>query len=94
MGVFPQVTPYPWLGADVPMLMGSYDAFSPNKSQVDTATMEASRYLQHIFGTFLRDPAHGLQQAYHWPTFAPNQATLIELFPNNTASAVLNNVAV
>ncbi|KID64795.1 carboxylesterase family protein, partial [Metarhizium hybridum] len=91
-GVFPAVTPFPWARAyhqaDIPMLMGTYNLLAQNKTREHhAATIGASRYLQQMFGAFIRDPSHGLEEMYQWPTFVPGLATLIDLFPNNTASA-------
>ncbi|KJK79605.1 hypothetical protein H634G_05197 [Metarhizium anisopliae BRIP 53293] len=91
-GVFPAVTPFPWARvyhqADIPMLMGTYNLLAQNKTREHhAATIGASRYLQQVFGAFIRDPSHGLEKMYQWPTFVPGLATLIDLFPNNTASA-------
>ncbi|KAK8927544.1 Cholinesterase [Metarhizium anisopliae] len=74
--------------ADIPMLMGTYNLLAQNKTREHhAATIGASRYLQQVFGAFIRDPSHGLEKMYQWPTFVPGLATLIDLFPNNTASA-------
>lgn len=67
--------------------MGTFDQLLRNGSQVDEATVKASRYMQQVFGTFIRDPSHGLKRVYNWPTFIPSKATLIDLFPDNVASA-------
>lgn len=112
-GVFPEVTPYSWLGsyhecksprihliqalgltgmpADVPILMGTYNSVNGTRVHGMTTTAAASRYYQGIFGTFVRDPARGLQKSYGWPTYDPTRHTLIELFRNNTVSAALED---
>ncbi|OAR01793.1 hypothetical protein LLEC1_06994, partial [Akanthomyces lecanii] len=96
-GVFPEVTPYPWLGSyhevDVALLMGTYDRINGTAPQRNSTTATASRYYQRLFGTFVRDPAKGLEKVYEWPTFDPSRRTLMELFRNNTVSAELEEPA-
>ena len=40
--------------------------------------VEVSRYMQHAWTTFARDPLHGLQ-SLGWPRYDPNGNTLIQL---------------
>lgn len=74
---------------DVALLMGTYDKMSSTALYPNSTTAAASRYYQRLFGTFVRDPANGLQKEYSWPIYDPARKTLMELFRNNTVSAVL-----
>jgi hypothetical protein len=70
--------------------MGTHGLLAPNTSHATyDAVAEASRYLQKVFGTFIRNPSNGLKHVFGWPTFAPGHRTLVELFTNNTISAAL-----
>ncbi|OAA52748.1 carboxylesterase family protein [Beauveria brongniartii RCEF 3172] len=97
MGVFPEVTPYSWLGsyhqADVALLMGTYSTINNTTLHPKSTTAAASRHLQRLFGTFVRDPANGLRKEYGWPVYDPSLKSLMELFRNNTVSAVLQEPA-
>ena len=61
-GIFPSVTPYPWLrayhGADIGMVFGTY---VQNPLQYEVS---ASTFLQRIYGAFIRDPSNGLAKEF------------------------------
>ncbi|UNI14253.1 hypothetical protein JDV02_000900 [Purpureocillium takamizusanense] len=88
-GVFPEVTTFPWArayhAADIPLLMGTYNLMAGNKTadHGGSTTKEASRFLQHFFAAFIRDPTHGLKKSYGLPIYEPNTSTSVELFKNN-----------
>lgn len=72
------------------MLMGSFNSIK-NTPRDKANTAAASRYLQKIVATFIRDPTNGLRNAYKWPTYNPNTKSLVELFANNTIGATLTS---
>ncbi len=61
--------------------MGTYALVDADYTSPQTS--EASKFLQHLFGTFIRDPSCGLVEAYGLPTYKLNRTTLIELFADN-----------
>jgi hypothetical protein len=48
-------------------------------------TKDASRLLQYIFTSFIRNPATGLEADFGWPRWEPNSTSLALLFGNNEA---------
>jgi cholinesterase len=92
MGVFPTLVPFPWVGAyhgeDVFIELGGFKAFN-SSSNPSPAELAAAKFFQNMLATFIRDPSEGLTKQYGWPTYNPNEATLIELFSNLTAGGVL-----
>ncbi|KAJ6786102.1 hypothetical protein PWT90_10597 [Aphanocladium album] len=95
MGVFPEVTPYSWLGSyhegDVALLMGSYGSIPGAAGRRSVVTPAASRFYQRLFATFVRDPADGLRREHNWPAYHVSHRKLMKLFPNNNLSAVLED---
>ena len=80
--------------ADIPILLGTYDTIQTqdvvnSTTEVSIETKEASQFLQHIFASFIRNPAGGLYNDFGWPMFEPNKTTLLELFRNNSATTSL-----
>lgn len=73
------------------MLMGTYNLLLGSEERETNITVEASHYFQQIFRTFIRDPAHGLERIYGWPTYTPNTTTSMELFNGNTISTTLKS---
>lgn len=67
--------------------MGTYGLMRTNYTSPQTP--EAARCLQKLFGAFIKDPARGLTDNYHLPTYQVNQTTLIELFPDNRPTLAL-----
>ncbi|KAJ3498129.1 hypothetical protein NLG97_g1365 [Lecanicillium saksenae] len=90
-GTFLDVETYPWLrayhGADIPILMGTYSLMRTDYTSPQTP--EAARFLQKLFGAFVKDPARGLTEKYRLPTYQINDTTLIELFPDNRPTLAL-----
>ncbi|KAJ3494921.1 hypothetical protein NLG97_g3763 [Lecanicillium saksenae] len=95
MGVFPEVTPYSWLGSyhevDVALLMGTYNSIPGAAGRRSAITPAASRYYQRMFATFVRNPADGLRKEYNWPPYHLSHRKLMKLFQNNTLSAALED---
>ncbi|KAL2129225.1 hypothetical protein VTI74DRAFT_8071 [Chaetomium olivicolor] len=94
-GVFPEVTPYPWArayhAADIGILMGTYELMKTDPAAPTSPnTKEASKFMQRMFGTFIRDPVHGLANEYSMPTFRPNSSSLVVLFPENRPTFTLD----
>ncbi|KAL2129923.1 hypothetical protein VTI74DRAFT_7140 [Chaetomium olivicolor] len=91
-GVFPSVTPYPWLGAyhsaDIPFVLGS-PVRRPDGSIATLLPYEAAarHYLQSSFAAFIRDPVRGLELDMGWPRYNETGRTLIELFAGNSTNA-------
>ncbi|GAB1314696.1 hypothetical protein MFIFM68171_04906 [Madurella fahalii] len=91
-GVFPSVTPYPWLGAyhsaDIPFILGS-PVRRPDGSIATLLPYEvaARRYLQSSFAAFIRDPVRGLEVDMGWPRYNETGKALIELFAGNSTNA-------
>lgn len=91
MGVFPIVTPLPSIGAyhgaDVPFQWGTLNLGNPN-AVAHPNELAASKFLMRAFAAFVRDPEKGLTRELQWPTYDGNKNTLIELFTNQTVSAI------
>ncbi|KAF5861087.1 hypothetical protein ETB97_000598 [Aspergillus alliaceus] len=90
MAVFPTVTFFPWLGsyhqADIALALGSYRHLKPHK-EPQWNEVAASDYLQAAWAAFIESPSDGLSRKMGWPLYNPNNATLVELFANNSPSA-------
>jgi hypothetical protein len=67
--------------------MGTYSAFyHPEAKNSSTEVIQnASKFLQHIFASFIRNPASGLEADFGWPRWEPNSTSLAQLFENNKA---------
>jgi hypothetical protein len=72
--------------------MGTYSLMGAKYASPQTNA--ASRLLQHLFGSFIRDPLRGLLDSYSLPIYQLNQSTLIELFPDNKPTFALATATV
>lgn len=73
------------------MLMGTYELMKTDPAAPTSPnTYRASKFLQHMFGTFIRDPVGGLAREYSMPTFRPNSSSMVVLFPENRPTFTLD----
>jgi hypothetical protein len=71
--------------------MGTYELLKTDPATPSNPnTREASKFLQHMFGTFIRDPVGGLAGEYSMPTFRPNSSSVVVLFPENRPTFTLD----
>lgn len=97
-GEWPNINPFPWLGAfhsaELPLVFGTYALKEPadSKFPYEAPTAEeaaTSKYMQAAWVAFAKDPANGLLE-YGWPQWRPGNQTngLVQLGVNNKTGAV------
>ncbi|KAI9656504.1 MAG: hypothetical protein M1821_004711 [Bathelium mastoideum] len=88
LGDYPNLRLYPESGAyhtsETSMVLGNAEELSGEKNT--DVQNKVSRYLQHAWTTFARDPLHGLERL-GWPRYDAGSATLVQLGKGNETEA-------
>jgi carboxylesterase type B len=86
-GYFPNLAPLDWMrsfhSSELPMVFGTSPLLGPDTD----VEIETSRYMQDAWVAFAKDPVNGLSE-YGWPTYNPEEETLVELGLDGNTQAV------